>query len=341
MHPGNGSAGNGVPDRSRAPAAGVRRDPRPVMGDTARMTASRTAVPEDTPVWTAAAVARRLGMAPGTLRSWSQRHGIGPAGHAPGRHRRYSAADVAELETIRDLVEQGMALSAAAALVRRDRAVPGRPVPAPPTGPATVSALVDAAARLDAAACDAIVMRGLARLGVVAGWDELCRPAFGGLDRAVADDAGCTDSQLLLSGIVVAALRRVPTVPGTRPVLLACVAGEHHTLGLEALYAALSERGVPARMLGADVPEVALLHATAHLRPRAVVVWAHRRATAAPAVPARLGGGAGTVLAAGPGWVGADLPPGVTRIDNLTAALALARGAGPRSLQTEIELRST
>ena len=35
-----------------------------------------------------AAVARRLGVAPATLRTWDRRYGLGPSVHAPGAHRR-------------------------------------------------------------------------------------------------------------------------------------------------------------------------------------------------------------------------------------------------------------
>ena len=45
----------------------------------------------DMPQLSVAAVARKLGIAPATLRTWDRRYGIGPAHHAPGKHRRYSA----------------------------------------------------------------------------------------------------------------------------------------------------------------------------------------------------------------------------------------------------------
>lgn len=77
------------------------------------------------PVWTVASVARRVGVAPATLRSWSLRYGIGPTGHHPGEHRRYTDADVAELDRVRVLAEQGMPLNAAATLARGQRSCTG------------------------------------------------------------------------------------------------------------------------------------------------------------------------------------------------------------------------
>jgi len=49
----------------------------------------------DEPRLSVSGAARRLGIAPGTLRTWDRRYGIGPTGHTRGRHRLYSAADMA------------------------------------------------------------------------------------------------------------------------------------------------------------------------------------------------------------------------------------------------------
>lgn len=65
----------------------------------------------DSPLYTVRAVARRLGLPTATLRSWSQRYGIGPSGHSPGRHRLYSRADIAVVELMPDLVGKGSALA--------------------------------------------------------------------------------------------------------------------------------------------------------------------------------------------------------------------------------------
>ena len=44
-----------------------------------------------------AAVARRLGVAPATLRTWDRRYGLGPSQHRAGSHPRYTDDDVAEV----------------------------------------------------------------------------------------------------------------------------------------------------------------------------------------------------------------------------------------------------
>ena len=54
------------------------------------------------------ALARRLGVAPATLRDWERRYGIGPGGRSAGGHRRYRPADIARIEHMRRLVLDGM-----------------------------------------------------------------------------------------------------------------------------------------------------------------------------------------------------------------------------------------
>ncbi|MEU8189790.1 MerR family transcriptional regulator, partial [Micromonospora carbonacea] len=62
----------------------------------------------------AGAVARRLGVAVTTLRTWHQRYGLGPSQHLPGHHRRYTPADLARLEIMRKLTAEGVTPAEAA-----------------------------------------------------------------------------------------------------------------------------------------------------------------------------------------------------------------------------------
>ena len=58
---------------------------------------------------TVAAVARRIGVAPATLRTWDRRYGLGPSDHVEGEHRRYCPSDLAKLTMMRRLIVAGVA----------------------------------------------------------------------------------------------------------------------------------------------------------------------------------------------------------------------------------------
>ena len=77
-------------------------------------------------------VARRLGIAPSTLRTWNRRYGIGAEELSPGRHRRYTADDITRLEQMQKLILRGAAPADAARAALAGTAAPAE---APPGGP--------------------------------------------------------------------------------------------------------------------------------------------------------------------------------------------------------------
>lgn len=180
--------------------------------------------------WTAGQVARHLGIAESTLRSWHRRYGIGPQGSRPGRYRRYSEDDVARLRRMLDLIGLGMLASEAARTVQAGES---EPVPAE----RDVADLIAAARAADAERCRIVLDSVLARRGVVDGWDLVCRPALAAVDADQRYDPDCMDIEHGLSWAILGALHRIPrppVSPDTVLVLLACVEAEHHTLPLAA-----------------------------------------------------------------------------------------------------------
>jgi DNA-binding transcriptional MerR regulator len=294
--------------------------------------------------WTPAAVAARIGVATTTLRTWSRRYGIGAVEHVPGRHRRYTAADVSQLEAFCALVADGLTPTSAARLVRgtpvrsteqaADKADNRRTRPPRIGGPAAVRGLVFAVLRLDADTVTRTVERCIAAAGVVQAWDLLCVPALVEMGRRTATGGACIDAEHLLSATLSAVLHRVtgpPPAPG-RGALLSCAPGERHTLALEALHAALAERAAPVRNLGADLPIPALRDAVHRTRPFAVVIWAQTERTARVGHLAQLHAPDSTaVVAVGPGWARRRLPRGVLTAETLTAAIRLLHVPEPRA----------
>ncbi|MBQ0892046.1 MerR family transcriptional regulator [Micromonospora sp. U56] len=293
----------------------------------------------------AGAVARRLGVAVTTLRTWHQRYGLGPSQHVPGHHRRYTPADLARLEIMRRLTAEGITPAEAArwakqspgvgpaaevrlrAGARRDGG--GQTIPVGRAGP-VARGLARAAMRLDSAAIGETIANALARDGVVATWDGLLRPVLAGIGERHAATAGLIEVEHLMSRCVseaFATVARPGPAAGPARILLACADEEQHTLPLEALAATLAEAGVAYRMLGARVPLAALIEAVNRTGPAAVVLWSHTRATADPRQLSALLGMVRRpllVLAAGPGWQADTLPAGVVRPVDLTEAVSLA-----------------
>ncbi len=305
------------------------------------------------PALSVAAVARRLGVAPATLRTWDRRYGIGPSEHTAGSHRRYGPTDLARLEVMRRLTRQGVGPGEAARVALSDDEMSpaaGRPETAGPltavpsaaaaataasAASAAVRGLARAAIALDVPAATEIVSSTLSARGVTWTWEQLVVPVLVGIGRRWELTGEGVEVEHALSECVSGALRAVSSSVGTgrnaRPVLLASAEEEAHSLPLHALAAALAERHVATRILGPRLPRAALADAVRRRGPSAVFVWSQLPSTGATeqlyALPSQRP--APLVVAGGPGWHG-DLPPGAVHSPDLTDAvtrIVLASGA--------------
>jgi MerR family transcriptional regulator, light-induced transcriptional regulator len=285
--------------------------------------------------YSAGAVARRLGVAVTTLRTWHQRYGMGPSLHEPGHHRRYTEQDIERLEVMQRLIVEGVAPNEAARWALSSAAAvpaPSPPARGAPDLAATARGLHRAAVRLDAPAVRQRVATAVHDLGVVVAWDEVLRPVLAAIGDRHAITGALVEVEHLLSGCVSAVFGAVPRPEPTVPaqILLACADEEQHSLPLEAVGAALAAVGVPTRMLGARVPPTALATAVRRTGPAAVLVWSHLPTTGDPgqlepvlAAPRR----PLVVAAGGPGWDTAALPAAVSTPASLTEALAMLTAA--------------
>ncbi|MGW3507617.1 MerR family transcriptional regulator [Streptomyces sp. NPDC000994] len=296
---------------------------------------------------TTGALARRLGVSPTTLRSWDRRYGLGPAVRERGRHRRWSPQDVAMVEEMCRLTAAGTPPAEAARVTRLGRGPAGQAEPAGAVAsdrPAPSSGaeepprrggaggglplgdvrqecrgLARAAVRLDSPELESRLLEAVGRYGLTVAWEEVMVPTLRAVGRKWESSGDrYVEVEHLLSWQVSSTLRSTPLLlpraaarVDAPPVVLACAPGEQHSLPLEALNAALGERGVPTRMLGAAVPVEALIACVRRTGPTAVVLWSQARSTAsvplARHVAALEWGAPGArrrpaVLPAGPGW---------------------------------------
>ena len=242
------------------------------------------------PALTVAAVARRLGVAPATLRTWDRRYRLGPSAHLAGSHRRYTGDDVARLMVMRSLTLDGVAPSEAARVALA--AESGGDVAQLGDGRAylvsvssrdrpTPTAVVDSVL-----AGDEATSRRLLEFSdnddVLSWWSELVEPARAALaTRTVLGRPG-EDPDAVLYGAVLGALRR-RTARGPASsernavVLLLAGPGEARPVGLHVLAAALSDRAVDARVVTGLLEPHRVLEISAMTNPAAVVLLSDGR----------------------------------------------------------------
>ena len=237
---------------------------------------------------TVAAVARRLGVAPATLRTWDRRYGLGPSAHESGEHRRYCPADLARLTLMRRLITSGVSPCDAAAQAKSHKGSINLEtiVTDYVVREELVTALHKAAKGLDKKFIEAALRKDLAQYGVERSWSEVIVPLLlivGNEWEASGD--GIEVEHLLtevLKGILREHVEDIRKPVNAHPVLLASVGEEVHSLALHALAAALAERKIETYFLGARTPLEALSAMITRSAPPAVFLWAQLSKNADP-----------------------------------------------------------
>lgn len=294
------------------------------------------------PLWGVGGVASRLGIAGPTLRTWDRRYGLGPSRRTAGGHRRYTETDVARVELMSRLVDEGVpaaeaatvALSRDSAVLRSVRRPEQEQVPGPTRGTSSsVDTLVRAALVLDAATLSRVSGHVLERRGAVAGWTHVMVPALREIgERWAAGEFGVEVEHLMSERLgaelrAITRQRRIHRAVAV-PVVMASAAGEQHYLPVVALEAALAERRIPCVALGPRTPAAALESAVARRDPKVVFIWRTMQQTGeevgalneASALRGR------QLILGGPGWKAVSLTAGqgsdVCHLQDLSTAVA-------------------
>jgi DNA-binding transcriptional MerR regulator len=259
---------------------------------------------------TVAAVARRLGVAPATLRTWDRRYGLGPSSHEAGEHRRYCPSDLAKLTMMRRLITTGVSPSDAAEKAKAHK------------GAIKIEKLVDsfevreelvetlhrASKSLDKVFIETALRKDIADHGVIASWTEVIVPLlFLVGDDWEADGSGI-EVEHMLTEIIKRMLREgvadIKKPINAQPVLLAAVGEEMHCLALHALAAALAEKRIETFFLGARTPLEAISGMVKRAAPPAVFLWAQLSQNCDPKFFTELPAvrPAPRIIVGGPGW---------------------------------------
>ena len=278
---------------------------------------------------TVAAVARRLGVAPATLRTWDRRYGLGPSEHTTGEHRRYNSTDLARLTLMRKLVISGVSPADAA---ERALEFSGETENLTQTlsreitvREELVETLIRAARAYDRSFIEELLRAEVSSRGVTNTWHEVLVPLLIMLGDEWADQGTGIETEHLVSEIIKRLFNdsqvEIKNPLNDRPVLLACVGEEMHSLPLYALAAALSERNIQTQFLGARTPIEAISAVVKKSAPPAVFLWAQLNKNGdsdllseIPAIRP-----APRVVIGGPGW-GNNCPKSAVLVDDLVEA---------------------
>lgn len=311
------------------------------------------------PTLPVAAVARRLGVAPATLRTWDRRYGLGPSRHTNGKHRRYSPRDIARLEVMQRALLSGASTAEAAQYAldsdtsaastepvalddpalelagvvptqqsgRHEPSYAGYPVREDVPHTRLARRLSAATIALDVRMVQQVLAEAIGMFGPLLAWEHVVRPVLSALGSGWRGGRSSTEARYLLVELALGAFTRAaPLVERPRnhhPVLLACPRPERAGLAVHVLAAALASKRVDTLVYSVALPADVLVATVRRTMPAAVVLWAQREGAIDPALFSRLTRGKqrSRLFACGPGWDDQRLPATVELLSGLPAAV--------------------
>ena len=229
---------------------------------------------------TVAAVARQIGVAPATLRTWDRRYGLGPSEHNDGEHRRYCPGDVARLMTMRRLIVAGVSPAEAAEQAKNFKGVikVKKIVEEFEVREEVVDAIYKALQSFDRAFVEETIAHEIAEYGVEGAWSDVIVPTLFLIGQDWETEQKGIEVEHFFSEILKRTMHNqvveLKKPLNSRPVLLAAVGGELHSLPVYALAAALCARNIQTYVLGARTPLIALSAMVTRCAPPAIFLWA-------------------------------------------------------------------
>ena len=280
-------------------------------------------------------LARRVGVAPETLRAWERRYGVLRPSRTSGGYRVYGVDDEVRAQRMRELIESGWAAGEAAHAVTADETRSARP--APPSGPltgGTADELLDALLGFDCAMVQAAFDRVFAVRSMDAALREVVLPALHQIGERWARGEVTVAQEHFATEVITGRLRSLGREwdHGLGPrAILACPGGERHDIGLLCCGLALHRRGWRVTYLGPDTPINALASAVEAVDPAIVVIGAVQRHPLRLAAPALAALSERVTVAVGGAGASTELATAAgarhLRGDPVTAAAALTDSA--------------
>ncbi|GIW12820.1 MAG: MerR family transcriptional regulator [Tepidiforma sp.] len=243
-------------------------------------------------IYRIAQVEALTGVSAHALRAWERRYGVPRPARTGGQQRTYSEADVEMVRRMQELARQGVPLARAAEIVQLEVATPGAD-----TGPRIAlltHELANALTNFDEPRAAAAWAELFDALDLLRAFERVVVPLMHDIGVAWHEQRITVAQEHFASNFVRARLdqlsRQVQPLPGAPTVVLACLEGEHHEIGLLMLAVLLRFQGLRTIYLGQDVPDEALIRTVEDTQPEVLAVNAGTREGAAhlPAIVATL-----------------------------------------------------
>lgn len=205
-------------------------------------------------------VAAMTALSPDLIRAWEKRYRVVSPVRGPRGARLYSAADVAHLRLLGQVVASGRAIGDVAGLNGRElsRLIRAETPPAPGTDTEGVKEQIFAALdRLDGAGVARILGDALVALGPQRFGDEFATPLLRDVGTRWSDGRVCVADEHLLSAMirnVLTSLIQSRLSPGKPAMLLCTPGGERHELGLLLFALRVLDLGLGIAYLGTELP---------------------------------------------------------------------------------------
>jgi methanogenic corrinoid protein MtbC1 len=231
----------------------------------------------DIPKYTIKNVCAQTGIQAVTLRAWERRYRLMRPRRTQGNYRLYSERDVAMLRWLKGRVDEGVAISAAAAELaemRRSGRWPKQPpaaVPPPAAAPPPwaeptaryAQRLFEALTRHDEIAAEEVLREAHAIYDVDAICLEVFTPCLVNIGEGWARGKIRVSTEHFAStfirGRLLGILQSYPLHRGAPRVVVGCAAGEQHEIGALMVALLLRRAGYRVEFLGPDVPARDLL----------------------------------------------------------------------------------
>lgn len=198
-----------------------------------------------------AALARRTGVAPDTLRKWEQRYQILRPTRTSGGQRRYSERDVARVEWLCERLAEGYRIGEAASLLGTADTTPTR------SPQDHLQAMLDAVDAGEPGQVGLLVDQAFALHGVDATFDDILVPLLHTVGERWQHRELSIGDEHLVTEMVRSRLGHLLADAGEGghgTAVLACAPGEQHELGLMMIAIRLRRDGWRVVYLGANTP---------------------------------------------------------------------------------------